>query len=48
MKTNKELNKAHDQRQQERVRPKQPVYEFKELERVVNQWVRTRINTKHE
>lgn len=47
-KTNRELNQEHDQRQQERVRPKQAVYEFAELERVVNSWVRARLNTPHE
>jgi hypothetical protein len=32
MKTNKELNTAHDARMQERMRPKQPEYNFKPLE----------------
>jgi hypothetical protein len=38
MKTNKEKNTAHDARQQERVRPKQPVYNFKPLEDVIKAW----------
>jgi hypothetical protein len=32
MKTNKELNTAHDARMAERMRPKQPAYNFKPLE----------------
>lgn len=32
MKTNKELNTAHDARMAERMRPKQPEYNFKPLE----------------
>jgi hypothetical protein len=32
MKTNKEKNLAHDARMQERMRPKQPEYNFKPLE----------------
>lgn len=48
MKTNKQLNQEHDQRQQERVRPKQPNYNFEPLEAVVNQWVRERLNNSHE
>ena len=38
MKTNKEKNQAHDARQQERVRPKQPNYNFKPLEDVIKAW----------
>jgi hypothetical protein len=37
-KTNKELNTAHDNAQAERVRPKQPVYDFKPLEEVMRVW----------
>jgi len=40
MKTNKELNTAHDAKQQDKVRPKQPEYQFKELEAVIRQWVK--------
>ena len=40
MKTNKELNTAHDQKQQERVRPKDIEYNYKPLEDVVNGWIR--------
>ena len=39
MKTNKEKNLAHDARMAERVRPKQPVYDFTALEAVIRQWV---------
>ena len=39
MKTNKEKNQAHDAKQAERVRPKQPEYNFKPLEEVVRKWV---------
>jgi len=39
MKTNKELNTEHDKREQERVRPKGPVYNFAPLEAVIRQWV---------
>jgi hypothetical protein len=42
MKTNKELNTAHDAKQSERVRPKTPTYSFKELEAVVRAWVQGR------
>jgi hypothetical protein len=39
MKTNKELNTAYDARQKEKVRPAQPVYEFKALEAVIRSWI---------
>lgn len=39
MKSNREKNKEHLRREQERVRPKEPVYEFKALEDVVRRWV---------
>jgi len=39
-KTNKEKNLAHDAKMQERVRPKQPEYNFKPLEEVVRKWVK--------
>jgi hypothetical protein len=32
MKTNKELNTAHDAKMRERMRPKQPEYDYKPLE----------------
>jgi len=38
MKTNKEKNQAHDAKMQERVRPKQPVFNFKPLEDVIRAW----------
>ncbi len=38
-KTNKELNQEFDARQQARVRPKTPEYNFKPLEDVVRKWV---------
>lgn len=43
MKTNKEKNTAHDVKMAERVRPKQPEYNWKPLEDAIRQWV-----TKHE
>ena len=39
MKTNKEKNLEHDARQQAKVRPKQPEYDFTALEAVIKQWV---------
>ena len=39
MKTNQELNKEHAKRELDRVRPKQPAYDFKPLEEVVRKWV---------
>ena len=39
MKTNKELNKDHAGRELLRVRPKQPVYDFKTLGDVIRQWI---------
>ena len=39
MKTNKEKNLAHDARMQERVRPKQPEYNWEPLEAVIRQWI---------
>ena len=47
-KNNRTLNQEHERRQEGRVRPKQPEYDFESLTKVVNQWVRTSINTKHE
>jgi hypothetical protein len=39
MKTNKEKNIEHDAKMQERVRPKQPAYNYKPLEDVIRKWV---------
>ena len=44
MKSNKELNQEHEARELMRVRPKQPNYEFKELEAIVNNWIREKHN----
>jgi hypothetical protein len=38
-KNNRTLNQEHERRQEGRVRPKQPVYDFKPLEDVVRQWI---------
>jgi len=38
MKTNKEKNLEHDQRQKERVRPAPKHYEFEALEAAIRQW----------
>lgn len=48
MQTNRDKNKEHERKELMRVRPKQPAYEFEELTKVVNQWVQSSINTKHE
>ena len=41
MKTNREKNIEHERKELLRVRPKNaPTYEFKELEAVVNGWIR--------
>lgn len=42
-KNNRELNKEHEKKELMRVRPKTPDYQFDELEKVVHQWVRTRL-----
>lgn len=39
-KTNRDKNKEHELKELMRVRPKQPVYDFKPLEEVVRKWVR--------
>jgi len=39
MKTNKEKNIDYDARVQDKVRPSQPVYDFKPLEAVIRQWI---------
>jgi len=38
LKTNRQLNTEHDERQQDKVRPKQPEYNFKPLEEVIRAW----------
>ena len=45
MKTNKELNQAHDKAQAERVRPQGKAYDFAPLQEVVNQWVKANEQT---
>jgi hypothetical protein len=40
MKTNKELSQEYDKKQQERVRPQGPTYNYKPLEEVIAKWVR--------
>jgi hypothetical protein len=37
-KTNREKNLEHDARQAEKIRPKQPDYNWKELEAVIRSW----------
>ncbi len=39
-KNNRTLNQEHERRTADRVRPKQPEYDFKALEEVVRKWVR--------
>lgn len=39
MKTNKELNQAYDQKQAEKVRPKDTEYIWQPLEAVIRQWI---------
>jgi hypothetical protein len=41
-KTNREKNKAYDQSQVDRVRPKKPAYDFAPLEAVIRQWAEAR------
>lgn len=41
MKTNKQKNTEHDAKMQERVRPKQPDYNWKPLEDVMRKWAKT-------
>jgi hypothetical protein len=45
MKTNKELNQAHDKAQAERVRPQGKAYDFAPLQEVVKQWVKANEQT---
>jgi hypothetical protein len=37
-KSNRELNEAHDQRQADKIRPKQREWNFEPLEAVIRQW----------
>lgn len=46
-KTNREKNQQHERDQLMRVRPKGSNFEFAELEKIVNTWIRTRLE-KHE
>ena len=39
MKTNKEKNTDYDARVQDKIRPSQPVYDYKPLEAVIRQWI---------
>ena len=39
MKTNRELNTEHDAKQNAKVRPKQPEFNYKPLEAVIRQWI---------
>lgn len=39
MKTNKEKNTEYDKAQSERVRPKDPEYNWQPLEAVIRQWI---------
>lgn len=38
MKTNRELNQEYDAKQQAKIRPKTPVYNFKPLEDIMKKW----------
>mgnify|MGYP003338003471 FL=1 len=40
MKTNRELNTAHDQRQSQRVRPKRGNYNWEPLDSVIRLWAK--------
>ncbi len=42
MKTNREKNTAHARKELERVRPKQPDYDWASLEAVIRKWVQGR------
>ena len=39
MKTNRELNTAHEARTSDKIRPKEPEYNFEPLAQVIRQWV---------
>jgi hypothetical protein len=39
MKTNRELNQAYEARTSDKIRPKQPEYNWKPLEDAIRQWV---------
>ena len=38
MKTNQQKNKEHDQRQTDRIRPKDKEWDFEPLAKVIQQW----------
>ena len=40
MKTNREKNQEYDAKQQAKVRPQQPEYNWQPLQEVINKWVR--------
>ena len=40
MKTNKELNQRHLEREQSKTRPRQPNYDWVSLDTVIRNWVR--------
>ena len=39
MKTNRELNRAYEARTSDKIRPKQPEFNFEPLIKVIRQWV---------
>ena len=39
MKTNKELNTEYDRRQTEKIRPKQPEWNWEPLDAVIRKWI---------
>ena len=45
MKTNRELNQAHEARTSEKIRPKDLEYNFEPLAQVIRQWVLTNEQT---
>jgi hypothetical protein len=44
-KTNREKNTAYDRSQADRIRPKQPNWNFEPLEQVIRQWVKARVES---
>jgi hypothetical protein len=48
MKTNRDKNIEHNQRQASQIRPKSTSYNFTELERVMNLWVRGEVRKQDE
>jgi hypothetical protein len=43
MKTNKEKNMEHQAKQDTKIRPKQPAYDFEPLQAVINGWVKDNV-----